>query len=81
MNPNVCYLVPTSGGGLVFPTELPEYEYSLGAFYLFGTPRNKLLDNFTFHAVHNDKVLSTDLQRYRDSKSFYEVSVADVGRG
>lgn len=79
----VCYLVPPATGakGLVFPTEVDEHSRSgVGAFYLLGTRPRPLRPQYIFHAVHGEAVVTTRLARYRDTKSYYQVTSPTVGR-
>ncbi len=82
MHNQVCYLVsaPRDGGGLAFAAEANEGAYTTsGSFFRLGMIRDRLLDEYQFHAIHGDRIVVTHMIRYRDSRAFYRVQVDGVG--
>lgn len=82
MKDRVHYLVRSPSGepGLVFPGERPDPTYvAFGAFFLLASPGDAIADRYTFHAVHEDRLVATSLARVRESPALMRVSVDGVG--
>lgn len=80
----IHYLIqhPSERDGLIYPTDLNDNDneyYSVGSFYLMGSPGFKIRQYYIFHAVHGEETIGVDLFRVRHSRNFYQTTFKDFG--
>jgi len=78
----IHYLIqhPSERDGLIYPTDLNDNGYySLGSFYIMGSPGFKIRQYYSFHAVHEEETIEVDLFRFRHSRNFYQATFKDFG--
>ena len=83
MRMEIHYLVrqKDASDGLVYPSELKEEShYGFGSFYLMGAEDDEPAQEYAFHAIFGEELITATAVRLRDEKFFFSVEIKKVGR-
>lgn len=71
---------PIKANTLIYPTDLEHDDYvGAGGFFLLGASGAQPADYYRFLAIQGEQTLVVGLERYRDSRSFFQAIIPDVG--
>lgn len=78
----IVYLIKSdiAEKGLIHPSELKTDGYfGFGNFYIIGHEKEGLNDYYEFDAILGNQVITTQIERHKNSKSYYIVQVENIG--